>query len=78
MNHSVESKIDKIVGYKTWSNRKKIDTLLEMDCVMYTNLGIESTLEEKRNVKMISKRIYRGISKIDKTLGDTMMRAMDR
>jgi len=78
MNHSVESKIDKIVGYKTWSNRKKIDTLLEMDCVMYTNLGIESTLEEKRNVKMTSKRIYRGISKIDKTLGDTMMRAMDR
>ena len=78
MNHSVESKIDKIVGYKTWSNRKKIDTLLEMDCVMYTNLGIESTLEEKRNVKMISKRIYRGISKIDKTLGDTIMRAMDR
>ena len=78
MNHSVESKIDKIVGYKTWSDRKKIDTLLEMDCVMYTNLGIESTLEEKRNVKMISKRIYRGISKIDKTLGDTMMRAMDR
>jgi hypothetical protein len=45
---------------------------------MYTNLGIESTLEEKRNVKMTSKRIYRGISKIDKTLGDTMMRAMDR
>jgi len=78
MNHSVKSKIDKIVGYKTWSDRKKIDTLLEMDCVMYTNLGIESTLEEKRNVKMISKRIYRGISKIDKTLGDTMMRAMDR
>ena len=78
MNHSVESKIDKIVGYKTWSDRKKIDTLLEMDCVMYTNLGIDSTLEEKRNVKMISKRIYRGISKIDKTLGDTMMRAMDR
>jgi len=78
MNHSVESKIDKIVGYKTWSDRKKIDTLLEMDCVMYTNLGIESTLEEKRNVKMMSKRIYRGISKIDKTLGDTMMRAMDR
>lgn len=78
MSQSVESKIDKIVGYKTWSDRKKIDTLLEMDCVMYTNLGIESTLEEKRNVKMISKRIYRGISKIDKTLGDTMMRAMDR
>ena len=78
MNQSTQSKIDKIVEYKTWPDRRKIDALLEMDCVMYTNLGIESTLEEKRNVKMTSKRIYRGISKIDKTLGDTMIRAMDR
>ena len=78
MEANLENKIDKIIQYKTWSDRRKIDALLEMDCVMYTNLGIDSTLEEKRNVRMTSKRIYRGISKIDKTLGDTMMRAMDR
>jgi len=78
MNPKLENKIEKIIGYKTWADRRKVDALLEMDCVMYTNLGIDSTLEEKRNVKMMSKRIYRGISKIDKTLGDTMMRAMDR
>jgi|TARA_Y100000289_G_C3892945_1_gene134952 hypothetical protein len=78
MEANLENKIEKIINYKTWSDRRKIDVLLEMDCVMYTNLGIESTLEEKRNVKMMSKRIYRGISKLDKTLGDTMMRAMDR
>ena len=78
MNQSIESKIDKIIGYKTWSDRRKIDALLEMDCIMYTNLGLDSTKEEIKNVKVASKKIYRGISKIDKTLGDTMMRAMDR
>jgi len=78
MNQSIESKIDKIVGYKTWSDRRKIDALLEMDCIMYTNLGLDSTKEEIRNVKVASRKIYRGVSKIDKTLGDTMVRAMDR
>lgn len=78
MNQSIESKIDKIVGYKTWSDRRKIDALLEMDCIMYTNLGLDSTKEEIRNVKVASRKIYRGVSRIDKTLGDTMVRAMDR
>ena len=78
MNQSIESKIDKTVGYKTWSDRRKIDALLEMDCIMYTNLGLDSTKEEIRNVKVASRKIYRGVSKIDKTLGDTMVRAMDR
>lgn len=78
MNQSIESKIDKIVGYKTWSDRRKIDALLEMDCIMYTNLGLDSTKEEIRSVKVASRKIYRGVSKIDKTLGDTMVRAMDR
>ena len=78
MNQSIESKIDKIVGYKTWSDRRKIDALLEMDCIMYTNLGLDSTKEEIRNVKVASKKIYKGVGRIDKTLGDTMVRAMDR
>tara|TARA_R100000734_G_C3204740_1_gene22217 strand:- start:178 stop:414 length:237 start_codon:yes stop_codon:yes gene_type:complete len=78
MNQSIESKIDKIVGYKTWSDRRKIDALLEMDCIMYTNLGLDSTKEEIRSVKVASRKIYRGVSRIDKTLGDTMVRAMDR
>ena len=35
--------IDKILEFKTWSDRRKIDELLRMDCEMYTNLGIDST-----------------------------------
>ncbi len=78
MNQSIESKIDKIVGYKTWSDRRKIDALLEMDCIMYTNLGLDSTKEEIKSVKVASRKIYKGVRRIDKTLGDTMVRAMDR
>ena len=31
--------IDKILDFKSWSNRRKIDELLRIDCVMYTNMG---------------------------------------
>ena len=53
--------IDKILGYKTWSDRKKIDALLERDCSLYTNLGKESTKKERNNTKKKSRAIYRAI-----------------
>jgi hypothetical protein len=45
---------------------------------MYTNLGLDSTKEEIKSVKVASRKIYKGVGRIDKTLGDTMVRAMDR
>tara|TARA_S200002703_G_scaffold143267_3_gene136186 strand:- start:21181 stop:21318 length:138 start_codon:yes stop_codon:yes gene_type:complete len=45
---------------------------------MYTNLGLDSTKEEIKSVKVASRKIYKGVRRIDKTLGDTMVRAMDR
>ena len=38
----LEFQILKIVGYKTWSDKKKIDAMLEIDSNNYTNLGKES------------------------------------
>ncbi len=35
--------IDKVLSYKTWSNKRKSDELLRMDCNMYCNLGSDST-----------------------------------
>ena len=35
--------IDKILNYKTYSIRRKINSLLEMDANIYCNLGIDST-----------------------------------
>ena len=53
--------IDKILGYKTWSDRKKIDALLERDCSLYTNLGKESKKKERNNTNKKSRAIYRAI-----------------
>ena len=60
----IEDKIRKIQGYKTWSLKKKVDSLLEIDAIMYTNLGIDSTKTEKKEVKAISRKIYKAISLI--------------
>ena len=39
--------IDKIVAYKSWPLKRKIDTLLHIDCAMYTNLGLDSSVKER-------------------------------
>ena len=60
----IDEKIRKIQGYKTWSLKKKVDSLLEIDAINYTNLGIDSTKTEKKEVKVISRKIYKAISLI--------------
>ena len=59
-----EERIRKIQGYKTWSTKKKVDELLKEDAWMYTNLGIDSTVTEKKKVKNMSRKIYKAISLI--------------
>lgn len=56
--------IDKIVGYKTWSVKRKVDSLLEIDCELYTNLGTDSSTSDRKKVKALSKVIYKAISNI--------------
>ena len=70
--------IDKILGYKTWSDRKKIDALLERDCSLYTNLGKESTKKERNNTKKKSRAIYRAIKSISKKEGDLFLYHIDK
>lgn len=69
--------IDKILDFKSWSNRRKIDELLRIDCTMYTNLGIDSNKTERENTKKRSRAIYRAISKIDKEVGKNLIYHMD-
>lgn len=57
-----EEKIKKIQSYKTWSIKKKVDELLMEDSYMYANLGIDSTPNEKKFVKNMSRKIYKAIS----------------
>jgi hypothetical protein len=69
--------IDKIVEFKTWSERKRIDELLRIDCTQYTNLGSDSTKKEREEVNRNSRKIYKAIKVIDKELGSKLLYAMD-
>jgi len=60
----IEERIRKIQGYKTWSIKRKVDELLEIDAHNYTNLGIDSSKADKKAVKDISRKIYKAISVI--------------
>ena len=70
--------IEKIQGYTSWSEKKKIDTFLHMVCVMYANLGSDSTKGEVSEVKRKSRVIYRAIKGVKPTLGEALLQAMDK
>ena len=76
MDYNVED-IDKILNFKTWSDNKKIDTLLFIDCTLYTSLGKESTQTERQITKSKSKKLYKAIGKIDAAVGKQILNSLD-
>ena len=68
-----EKIIDKTLNCKSLSNKEKTDKLLEIDAIQYTNLGTDSTKQEKETVKENSLYIYETIKKIDLRLGKTLL-----
>ena len=71
--------LDKIMNFTSWTDKKKVDTLLFIDCSLYTNMGTESTQTE-RNItksKSKSKKIYKAISKIDPSVGRLILKSID-
>lgn len=69
--------IESILAQKITDNNK-IDKLLELDCNMYTNLGIDSTKTEKLEVKRMSRKIYKAIQSINEPVGKSLLQAMDK
>jgi hypothetical protein len=69
--------INKIIDFTSWSEKRKIDELLRIDCTMYTNLGIDSKKTEREETKKRSRAIYRAISKINKEVGKNLLYYMD-
>tara|TARA_R100000149_G_C5869373_1_gene133555 strand:+ start:1182 stop:1415 length:234 start_codon:yes stop_codon:yes gene_type:complete len=69
--------IDKIVGFSTWNEKKKLDELFRIDTWMYTNLGTDSTKTEKEAVRRKSRAIYRAINKINPSIGKNFLYHMD-
>ncbi len=70
--------IEKIVQFKTWTDKQKIDELLRIDAAMYCALGTDSTDSERREVKRKSQEIYKGIRRVDKPTGDMFLMDVDK
>jgi hypothetical protein len=45
---------------------------------MYCNVGSDSTKSEKEEVRRYSRKIYNAIKKIDPTMGNLFLQAMDK
>jgi len=60
------------------TEKHKIDKLLELDCNLYTNLGLDSTKTEKQEVKRMSRKIYKAIQGINEPIGKSLLQAMDK
>jgi hypothetical protein len=69
--------IEKIIN-KNITDTEKISELLELDCDMYTNLGIDSTKTEKQEVNRMSRKIYKAIQNINGAIGKSLLQAMDK
>jgi hypothetical protein len=67
-------KADKITSYKTWSDNKKIDALLELNAQQYCNLGTDSTKTEWQEAELTSRYMYRLIKNYNYTLGKSLLR----
>ena len=70
--------IDKIFNYTSISNIEKINRMLEIDAIQYTNLGSDSLKSEKEIVKKNSKYIYKIISKINPEIGRQFLEHQDK
>jgi|TARA_R110002124_G_scaffold72647_4_gene194519 hypothetical protein len=57
--------IDKILGFKTWTDKQKIDALLKIDCSMYTRLGSDSLRKEIDEVHKSSRKLYQAIKSVN-------------
>jgi hypothetical protein len=56
---------------------QRVNELLEIDAIMYTNLGSDSTKAEKQEVKKNSRIIYRAIKDLDLDTGKLLLQHQD-
>ena len=74
---TLQELVNKIIKNEKLTEKEKKDKLFEIDCIMYTKLGIDSTKTEKEETKKRSRIIYRGIREIDFYLGCALLRTQD-
>jgi len=57
--------------------KERVDELLKSDCSNYTNLGLDSSEEERVLVRETSKDIYKIINLIDEESGELLIKSID-
>jgi len=73
MSYKIDD-IEKILNFTSWSKKRKIDTLFEIDADLYCNLGSESSKTEVEKVKKQSRKIYKAVKTIDEYTGRLLLR----
>ena len=76
-NLDVSGFCERVTGYVSKSEKEKMDALLELDTLLYTRTGIDSSITEKRETKKKSRIIYRAIKTFNKSVGDLFLQHMD-
>lgn len=77
MKKDIKELAEKIATDFQLSIVERTNLLLKIDCDLYTNLGVNSTKEEKQEVKEISKFIYTRLALIDETSNKVLLKAFD-
>jgi hypothetical protein len=49
-----------------------------MDCSIYANIGIDSSVKEKEEARKNSRKIYYAIKKLDPVMGSSFISLMDK
>ena len=73
MSYNIDD-IEKILNFTSWSKKRKIDTLFEIDADLYCNLGSDSNKTEVDKVHKQSRKIYKAIKTIDEYTGRLLLR----
>ena len=73
----IKNLVNKVVGYKTYSDAEKVDKLLHQLAILWQNTGIDSTKGEIQDVRKKCRIIYRGIKEIDPELGKRLLNTQD-
>jgi uncharacterized lipoprotein YehR (DUF1307 family) len=68
---------EKIARDFALSIKERTDTILELDAIQYTNLGIDSTKAEKKKVKSDSKFLYKQIKGFNEQDGKLLLNHLD-
>ena len=68
-----ENFVNEVLNDKNRCRKDKVDTLLHINAILYSNLGTDSTSQEKEIAKKRSIDIFRKIKTLDKKLGDELL-----